>query len=73
MSAIGLRAARWPNETWRECVNRNAAAYGLQEECLSIFDRLTTAEGIDEHQAAWNAMYEWDLGLEVEVFAEEQE
>lgn len=62
--SIGLQARRLPDETWRECVRRNAAKYGLTDECLAIFDR-EVAQGMDEHRAAWNAMYEWDLGLEV--------
>lgn len=61
---IGLQAQLLQEETWRDCVRRNAAEYGLVDECLAIFDR-EVALGMDEHRAAWNSMYEWDLGLKV--------
>lgn len=63
---IGLKAVRNEGETWRECVIRNAKQYGLEVECLQIFDR-DVAAGSEESDAAWDAMYEWDLGLEVVV------
>ncbi len=63
-TCVGLVAYRRDGETWRECVKRNALPYRLDFECLESFDRLVS-DGIEESQAAWESMYDWDLGLEV--------
>jgi len=63
---IEIKVERYSNESWRECVIRKASPWGLQAECLRIFDRLI-ADGEDEARAAFIAMYDWDLGLEVGV------
>lgn len=57
---MSLRVRRKPNETWRECVARVGGAEGLQAECLDAFDWMIAQEHIDEGQAAWCALNEWD-------------
>lgn len=59
----GLKAVCNADESWRECVIRNARPYGLEAECLEIFDR-EVSRGTEKAEAAFIAMYEWDLGLE---------
>lgn len=49
------------NETWREYVERQAAArYGddVAHVCVHSFDRLV-ANGEPEDIAAWSALFEW--------------
>ena len=57
---MSLVAARRENETWREAVIRCAAPWGLERDALGVYDRLLT-EGMHEAQAAWCALYEWDI------------
>lgn len=56
---MSLVVRRNEGETWRECVQRVAGKYGLEGECLDIFDA-DVAVGTDEGTAAWGALYEWD-------------
>lgn len=56
----GLKAERLENETWRQCVERYARKYGLESEALDYFDN-EIRRGEKEADAAWTALYEWDL------------
>ena len=56
---MSLSVTRKDGETWRQCVERYSSKYGLQAECLEIFDQ-EVAGGEDEGRAAWSALYEWD-------------
>lgn len=55
-----LRVARKEGETWRECIERYAKPHGLETEVLSLYDRYVNS-GDPEHQAAFDACYEWDI------------
>lgn len=57
---MGLVVKRQEDETWREAVIRYAKPYGLERECLEIYDA-DVSNGTDESRAAWNALYEWDV------------
>jgi hypothetical protein len=57
---MSLGCQRKTNESWRECCERYAAAYGLQEEALAVFDTECGA-GVPEADACWTALCEWDL------------
>ena len=59
MASGALGVTRLGGESWRDCVRRVSGQYGLDEECLEIFDRLI-ARGDHETEAAWCALYEWD-------------
>ena len=48
------------SETWKEAVLRYARPYHLEEDVLETFTRLVK-NGESEDQAAWGALYEWDL------------
>lgn len=65
MSDIGLGFRKTENETWREAVARVARPYGLDNECLSAYNR-SVEQGVGEEEAAWCALYDWDC-LEVYV------
>lgn len=47
-------------ETWRDCVKRYAKPHGLETEVLEAFD-LSVGNGEEEGDAAFHALYEWDL------------
>jgi hypothetical protein len=55
-----LKATKNENESWRQCVERYARAYGLEFEALAVFDA-ELKKGTEEPQAAFHALYEWDL------------
>jgi len=50
-------------ETWREAVMRYATKYGLDDECLAVYESQVDG-GVPEQEAAFNALAEWDC-LEV--------
>jgi hypothetical protein len=56
---MSLVAKREKHETWRQAVERIAKPYGLERDCLEVFDQ-ERASGVPEGKAAWNALYEWD-------------
>lgn len=61
MSDVGLGVRRDPNDkTWRQTVERVASRYGLQSECLYDYDE-AIANGSTEENAAWSALYNWDV------------
>jgi hypothetical protein len=41
-------------------VERIAGKYGLENECLEVFDTLIKEGKTEEGQAAWAALYDWD-------------
>lgn len=49
-----------PDESWEDCVKRYAAPYGLETECMSLFECFVQG-GQDKGRAAFDALYEWDL------------
>lgn len=55
-----LVITRKDGETWRQCAERYAAEWGLQEEVLSEYDACVSA-GCEESDAAWRACCEWDV------------
>jgi hypothetical protein len=55
----GLCCKRSEDESWRSAVERIAKVYGLDQECLEIFDE-EVGRGTAEAKAAWDALYEWD-------------
>lgn len=55
---LGFRTL--PGETMRQTVERYAARYGLQYECLSFYDSEIQA-GSSEANAALYALGEWDV------------
>lgn len=57
---MSLRVLRQDDESWRDCVIRYAEPWGLEDECLEIYDE-ELAKGATEAQAAWAACYEWDV------------
>jgi len=57
---MALGITRKENESWRECLIRYAEPWGLEDECLEIFDE-ELAKGQPEPDAAWAACYEWDV------------
>lgn len=57
---MSLFAERHEHETWRDCVYRVASKYGLEMEALTDYDR-NIAYGAPADQAAFDALYEWDL------------
>lgn len=60
------------SETWKEAVLRYARPYHLEEDVLETFTRLIDKNGLSEDQAAWGALYEWDLlGLTDEEVSDE--
>jgi hypothetical protein len=67
MSEVGLKCERLENESWRECVVRYAKKYGLETEALDDFDSAIKREE-NPKDAAWSALYEWDL---LEMYEEE--
>lgn len=63
--SVGLSVKRMTGESWRDCVIRYASKYGLQAECLAVFNG-ELSSGTEEGAAAWCALYEYDaLGLAV--------
>lgn len=60
--ALILRKGK--SETWKEAMLRYARPYHLEEDVLETFTRLTK-NGLSEAQAAWDALYEWDLVTEL--------
>ena len=59
-----LAAKRKENESWREAVIRYAKPWGLKWDVLREYNRLIS-KGWKPNQAAWGALYDWDL-LELE-------
>jgi hypothetical protein len=57
---VALGYTRLPKETYRGAVERIATKFGLQEECLEVYDR-EVKDGVEERAAAWSALYEWDV------------
>lgn len=57
---IALNLRKQEGETWKEAMLRHARPYGLEGDVLETFTRLT-GDGLSEAQAAWDALYEWDL------------
>ena len=55
-----LAATRKENESWRDTVIRYGKPWGLQRDALREFDRLVS-KGWKQNQAAWGALYDWDL------------
>ena len=55
-----LVATRKGKETWRDMVIRYAKPWGLKREVLREFDHLVS-KGWKQNQAAWGALYDWDL------------
>lgn len=55
-----IGATRQEGETWRQCVERYAQPYGLQRECLEIFDAAVKADE-KERDAACGALAAYDL------------
>ena len=55
-----LRLVKQGREGWRECVERVAGQYHLEEECLKMFDEAMKAGTVPEDRIAWEALYEWD-------------
>lgn len=58
-TAFYVTFERKEGETWRQAVARTAAMYGLERECLDLFDA-DMANGIDEKRAAFDALWDWD-------------
>ena len=57
---MSLGFTKQAGETWRECCERYASKWHLQEECLSAFDAYTR-DGMDEPNAVWCALGDWDV------------
>ncbi len=57
---MSLRVQRREGETWQDCVVRYAQPWGLEQECLEVYDELIS-KGEDEGQAAFWACEEWDV------------
>lgn len=57
-------------ETWRDCVVRISRKFGVEDECVPVFDSQVDG-GIAESEAAWNALFEWDCIETVDVEEEE--
>tara|TARA_R110002020_G_scaffold209490_4_gene415462 strand:+ start:181 stop:372 length:192 start_codon:yes stop_codon:yes gene_type:complete len=55
-----LSATRKEKETWRDMVIRYAKPWGLKHDVLREYNRLIN-KGWKENQAAWGALYDWDL------------
>jgi hypothetical protein len=55
-----LSITRNDGETWREAVARYSKPWRLQEETLTLFDRLLES-GEQESEAAFTCLYAWDL------------
>lgn len=55
-----FKITKQAGETWRDAVIRYSTPYGLQTECLEMFDGQVEI-GEREDRAAWHALYEWDL------------
>lgn len=55
-----FKITKQPSETWREAVTRYSKPFGLETECLEMFDGQVEI-GEREDMAAWHALYEWDL------------
>jgi len=47
-------------ETWKEAMLRYARPYRMERDVLGTFTRLVK-DGLSEAEAAWDALYEWDL------------
>jgi hypothetical protein len=56
---MSLQVQRNEGESWRDSVIRHSRPWGLDEECLEIFDA-KVSENQPEDDAAWDALYEWD-------------
>jgi hypothetical protein len=57
---MALKVTKKESESWRQCVERYAGAYGLEHEALTVFES-ELKSGREEPQAAFYALYEWDL------------
>ena len=57
---MSLGLTRNDGETWRDCVIRYASKYGLQSECVEVFDRMQK-DGAKPDWSAWCALGEWDI------------
>ena len=55
-----LVAKRRGKETWRDMAIRYAKSRGLKREVLREYNRLVS-KGWKQDQAAWGALYDWDL------------
>ena len=55
-----LAVTKPAHEPWRFAVIRYAEPYGLEEDALAAFDKYIE-EDIPEPDAAWYALYDWDL------------
>ena len=55
-----LVAKRKGKETWRDMVIRYAKPWGLKRDVLREYNRLIN-KGWKQNQAAWGALYDWDL------------
>ncbi len=65
----GLTVIKNQGETWRDAVIRIAKKFGLEDECIPIFDSQVDG-GVPENEAAYNALYEFDAVEEVEEIEE---
>lgn len=57
---MALTLRRQEGETWKETMLRYARRYRMERDVLETFTKLVK-DGLDEAEAAWDALYEWDL------------
>ena len=55
-----LQVKRLEGESWRDTVVRYAEPFGLVEAALKEYEEVLSGGG-HEAEAAWSALYEWDL------------
>lgn len=55
------RFERDEGETWRDVAIRIAKDEGLQDEVGAAYDRYMALPNETEEDAAWCALYDWDL------------
>ena len=57
---MGIGITKDTHETWEEIMLIRARKWGMEEEVRATYAE-ALAEGKEPHDAAWCALYEWDL------------
>lgn len=58
--AVGLKASKKKKESWKQYAQRVSRRFGLEREVMDMYEN-SIAVGNTPDEAAWHALYEWDL------------
>ena len=57
---MGIGITKEAHETWEEVMLIRARKWGMEEEVRATYAE-AVGEGKEPHEAAWCALYDWDL------------